>query len=69
MSPILNSIRAEYERYHALAERALAQVPDAMLSAPGPSGGNSLTVTDGGQFAGGHWPQFMVGPCKRTPTS
>ena len=44
MSPILDSIRAEYERYHALAERALAQVPDAMLSAPGPSGGNSLTV-------------------------
>lgn len=44
MSQILDSIRAEYERYQALAERALEQVPEALLSASGLGGGNSLTM-------------------------
>ena len=44
MSTVLDSIRAEYERYQMLAERALDQVPEALLSAPGFGGGNSLTV-------------------------
>lgn len=44
MSAVLDSIRAEYQRYQVLAERALDQVPDALLSAPGFEGGNSLTV-------------------------
>jgi hypothetical protein len=44
MSAILDSIRAEYQRYQVLAERALEQVPDALLSAPGVGGGNSLTM-------------------------
>jgi hypothetical protein len=44
MSAVLDSIRAEYQRYQALAERALDQVPDALLNAPGPGGGNSLTT-------------------------
>jgi hypothetical protein len=44
MSAVLDSIRAEYRRYQVLAERALDQVPDAMLAAPGPGGGNSLTT-------------------------
>jgi hypothetical protein len=44
MSAVLHSIRAEYQRYQALAEKALEQVPDALLSAPGLGGGNSLTT-------------------------
>lgn len=44
MSPILESIRAEYERYQVLAERALDQVADERLSAAGPAGGNSLAT-------------------------
>jgi hypothetical protein len=44
MSAVLDSIRAEYERYQMLGERALDQVPEALLSAPGPGGGNSLTT-------------------------
>jgi hypothetical protein len=44
MSQFLDSIRAEYQRYQALAERALDQVPEPSLSAPGLGGGNSLTV-------------------------
>lgn len=44
MSAVLDSIRAEYQRYQVLAERALDQVPEALLSAPGLGGGNSLTT-------------------------
>ncbi len=44
MSSVVDSIRAEYQRYQLLAERALGQVPDEMLGAPGPGGGNSLTT-------------------------
>lgn len=44
MSQLLDSIRAEYRRYQTLAERALDQVPEALLSVPGPGGSNSLTV-------------------------
>lgn len=44
MFTVLDSIRAEYERYQVLAERAVDQVPEALLSAPGFGGGNSLAV-------------------------
>ena len=44
MSAVLDSIRAEYQRYQVLAERALDQLPDALLSTPGVGGGNSLTT-------------------------
>ncbi len=44
MSAIIASIRAEYERYQVLAERALEQVPEDQLSAAGPAGGNSLAT-------------------------
>ncbi len=41
-SPIIASIRAEYRRYQLLAERAMDQVPDALLAESGESGGNSI---------------------------
>lgn len=41
---IIESIRAEYLRYKALAEGAIAQVDDAGLCLPGAGGGNSLAV-------------------------
>jgi hypothetical protein len=41
---LIGSIDAEFRRYRALAEGALEQVPEAGLSAPGPSGGNSIAV-------------------------
>jgi Protein of unknown function (DUF1572) len=44
VSSVVESIRAEYLRYQALAERALAQVPEAALSQPGPGDGNSLAT-------------------------
>jgi len=44
MSPFIDSIRAEYRRYKALAEAALEQVPEPALSQPGQSGGNSLAT-------------------------
>jgi Protein of unknown function (DUF1572) len=44
MSSVLASIRAEYQRYQVLAERALDQVADDALHAPGPGDGNSLTT-------------------------
>jgi uncharacterized damage-inducible protein DinB len=44
LDSILDSIHAEYHRYQTLAEQSLAQIPDAMLGAPGPGGGNSLTT-------------------------
>jgi len=44
MNILIKSIEAEYRRYKALAEAALAQVPDASLSAAGPGNGNSLAT-------------------------
>ena len=44
MTTIIESIRAEYLRYKALAEAAIGQLADDDLSAPGPSGGNSIAV-------------------------
>lgn len=44
MNTLIRSIEAEYRRYKALAEAALEQVPEAALSQPGPSGGNSLAT-------------------------
>ena len=44
MNILIQSIEAEYRRYKALAEGALAQVPDPLLSAPGPGNGNSLVT-------------------------
>ena len=41
---LIKSVEAEFRRYKALAEGALQQVPDDKLSAPGPSGGNSLAI-------------------------
>jgi hypothetical protein len=44
MTEIVDSIRAEYLRYRALAEGAIRQVPDGDLSAPGPGGGSSIAT-------------------------
>ncbi|HXH24349.1 MAG TPA: DUF1572 family protein [Vicinamibacterales bacterium] len=44
MRQIIESLEAEYRRYKALADAALAQVSDEELSAPGPNGSNSLAV-------------------------
>ena len=44
MNLLINSIEAEFRRYQALAEAALEQVSEEQLSAPGPSGGNSLAI-------------------------
>src|SRR4051812_43918602 len=44
MSSIVESIRAEYVRYKALAEASIAQLGDADLSTSGPNGGNSVAV-------------------------
>jgi len=44
MASIIDSIRAEYLRYKALAEGAIDQLDDADLSASGPNGGNSIAV-------------------------
>ena len=44
MSSIVESIRAEYLRYKALAEAAIDQLAEEDLSAPGPNGGNSIAV-------------------------
>lgn len=44
MNTLIKSIEAEYQRYKALAEAALDQVPESLLSAPGPSSGNSLAM-------------------------
>jgi hypothetical protein len=41
---LIESIDAEYRRYKAMAEAAIAQVPDELLSAAGPSNGNSLAI-------------------------
>jgi uncharacterized damage-inducible protein DinB len=44
MTSIIDSIRAEYLRYRALAEAAIDQLDDYELSAPGPNEGNSIAV-------------------------
>lgn len=44
MTNLIDSIRAEYLRYKALAEAAIEQLSDDQLSAPGPNGGNSIAV-------------------------
>jgi hypothetical protein len=44
MNALVKSIEAEYLRYKALAEAAMAQVPEPSLSRPGPAEGNSLAV-------------------------
>src|SRR6187397_3681179 len=44
MNTLIKSIEAEYRRYRALAEAALDQVPESLLSTAGPSNGNSLAV-------------------------
>src|SRR5215217_1870404 len=44
MTGIVNSIRAEYLRYKALAEAAIEQLNDHELSVPGPNTGNSIAV-------------------------
>ena len=44
MDTLIRSIEGEYVRYKALAEAALAQVPDTALSEPGPGNGNSLAI-------------------------
>ena len=44
MNLLIKSIEAEYLRYKALAETALAQVPEPSLSQPGTAEGNSLAV-------------------------
>lgn len=44
MNTLIRSIEAEYRRYKALAEAAIAQVPEADLSQPGPANGNSLAT-------------------------
>ncbi len=41
---IVSSIDAEYRRYKALAEGAIAQLDDAHLSASGPNGSSSIAV-------------------------
>lgn len=44
MATIIESIRAEYLRYKVLAERAIEQLSDAEISAPGPNSGSSIAV-------------------------
>lgn len=41
---LIKSIADEYRRYKTLAEGALAQVPEALLSEAGPGNGNSLAI-------------------------
>lgn len=44
MTDLIDSVRAEYLRYKALAEAAIRQLADAELSAPGPNGGSSVAT-------------------------
>ena len=44
MNTLTKSVEAEYLRYKAMAEGAFEQVPDDMLSTPGPGDGNSLAI-------------------------
>jgi hypothetical protein len=44
MSGVIQSVTAEFRRYKALADSALAQLEDTELALPGPHGGNSAAV-------------------------
>ena len=44
MSDIVSAFAAEYRRYKALADAAIAQLEDGQLSQPGPAGNNSIAV-------------------------
>jgi hypothetical protein len=44
VNAIIQSVESEYRRYQALAEGALAQVPDGALCEAGPGEGNSLAT-------------------------
>lgn len=44
MNTLVKSVEAEFRRYKALAEGALEQAPESMLSSAGPGGGNSLAI-------------------------
>jgi uncharacterized damage-inducible protein DinB len=44
MTNLIDSIRAEYLRYKALAEAGIEQLSEDQLSAPGQNGGNSIAV-------------------------
>ena len=44
MNVLIKSIEAEFRRYKTLAEGALAQVPEPLLSTSGPANGNSLAM-------------------------
>ena len=44
MTNLIDSIRAEYTRYKALAEAAIDQLTDQNLSAPGANNGNSIAT-------------------------
>lgn len=44
MTKLIDSIRTEYLRYKALAEKAIDQLGEDELSAQGPNGGNSIAV-------------------------
>ena len=44
MRQIISSIEAEYRRYKALGEGAIAQLEDVDLNTPGPNAGNSVAV-------------------------
>jgi len=44
MTNFIDSIRAEYLRYKALAESAIDQLKEDELSTQGPNGGNSIAV-------------------------
>jgi hypothetical protein len=44
MRAFIGSIEAEYRRYKALGEGAIAQLQERQLSEPGPGGGSSIAV-------------------------
>jgi hypothetical protein len=44
MKTLLTSVEAEYRRYKAMADAAMAQLSEAELTRPGPNGGNSVAV-------------------------
>ena len=44
MRVLVSSIEAEFHRYQALAESAMAQLSESELSQPGPGGNNSVVI-------------------------
>jgi hypothetical protein len=44
LNALVKSIEAEYRRYKALGDAAIEQVPEDLLSKPGPGDGNSLAI-------------------------